>query len=202
MIKFVGVTILGYLLGSIPWGVLAGKIRGTEVTKRGSGKTGMTNVIRLAGVRTGILVFIGDLAKAVVAVLLARLILGTPASEVAAGAAAIVGHDWPIYTRFRGGRGATTAAGALFGMSLPLPWLGIFSLVVFSATVAASRYASLGSLLGTLLTFIAMIPLAFLNQMPDTYLIYGAIATFLVFFQHRDNIKRLMSGTERKVGTK
>jgi glycerol-3-phosphate acyltransferase PlsY len=132
-------------------------------------------------------------------VLIARFTLG-PGGEVAAALAAVVGHNWPVYLRFRGGRGAATSLGGLAAMSWPISLLSSVSLAVFAIVVAFSRYVSLGSMTAALSVLVLMIPLVALNRIELIYLIYGVLAPGLIVFQHRDNIARLVAGTERKVG--
>jgi glycerol-3-phosphate acyltransferase PlsY len=196
---FAAIIVFGYLLGSVPFGLLLGKLCGVDVRKYGSGKTGATNVFRVLGAKAGIPAFIADVGKGAVPVLIARFTLG-PGGEVAAALAAVVGHNWPVYLRFRGGRGAATSLGGLAAMSWPISLLSPVSLAVFAIVVAFSRYVSLGSMTAALSVLVLMIPLVALNRIELIYLIYGVLAPGLIVFQHRDNIARLVAGTERKVG--
>jgi glycerol-3-phosphate acyltransferase PlsY len=196
---FAAIIVFGYLLGSVPFGLLLGKLCGVDVRKYGSGKTGATNVFRVLGAKAGIPAFIADVGKGAVPVLIARFTLG-PGGEVAAALAAVVGHNWPVYLRFRGGRGAATSLGGLAAMSWPISLLAPVSLAVFAIVVALSRYVSLGSMTAALSVLVLMIPLVALNRIELIYLIYGVLAPGLIVFQHRDNIARLVAGTERKVG--
>lgn len=196
--RFVAVIFLGYLIGAIPFGLVVGKLaQGVDVREYGSGKMGATNVLRILGAKVGVLVFAADLAKGAVAVLLSRAILDTHAAAVGAATAAIVGHNWPVYIRFWGGRGVTTALGGLFALA---PLVGVGCLGIGGIVIAWSRYVSLGSMAGALSGGIIMTPLVALDRQPVEFLVYALIASSLIVFQHRDNISRLRSGTERKLG--
>ncbi len=212
ILKLIGVVLLGYLLGSIPFGLLVGRLfRGVDVREYGSGRTGVANILRTAGRRAGVIVFIADLAKGAVAVLLAGLIIGSSVAtlggvnlglegaQVMAAVAAIVGHDWSVFIRFQGGRGVTTAFGGLVVMSWPV---AVICFVVFLTLVALSRYVSVGSILATASVLVWMTLLVLLWGGPVEYIVYGLLATALIVFQHRDNIGRLLAGTERKLGEK
>jgi len=197
VLNFIGVIILGYLIGSIPFGVIIGRLtRGIDVRDYGSGSMGMTNVIRTVGARAGVFVFLADVAKG------ASLPDMFAWGQVAGGAAAVVGHSWPIYIGFRGGRGITTGFGALLVMCWPV---GLVSFTVFLLVVGLSRYVSLGSILAALTMLVTMIPFVVLDVGPFgrfAYVVFGLIAVPIVIFRHRGNIQRLLSGTERKIGQK
>ena len=205
---FIGVIILGYLIGAIPFGVIIGRLtRGIDVRDYGSGSMGMANVLRTLGARAGVLVFLADLAKGAAAVALAWLIFASlPAmvawGQVAGGVAAVIGHSWPVYVGFRGGRGVTTGFGALLMIAWPV---GLICFAIFLIVVALSRYVSLGSMLAGLSMLVVMIPFVVLDVEPFghfAYLVYGLIVAPLIIFRHRGNIQRLLSGTERKIGQK
>ena len=196
---FAAIIVGGYLLGSVPVGLLLGKLCGVDVREYGSGKTGTTNVLRVLGAKVAALAFIADVAKGAIPVIAARFVLG-PGGEVAAALAAVAGHNWPIYVKFRGGRGAAPSLGGLAAMSWPVSLLAPFCLAVFAMVVAVSRYVSLGSMSAALSVLVVMIPLVALNRIELIYLAYGVLAPGLIVFQHRDNIGRLIAGTERKLG--
>ena len=196
-LEFVAVVIFSYLVGSIPCGLVVGKIRGVDVREYGSGKTGATNILRTVGVGAGAIVLICDLAKGVAAVLLARFLLHSPIAEMVAALVAIVGHNWPIYARFRGGRGVSTSLGGLLAMS---PFVTLCSAVVGVSAIGISRYVSLGSVLGAATALLLMVALTILGREPWPYLIYTLVGAPLIILQHRDNIGRIWAGTERKLG--
>jgi len=211
--EFVAVVVVAYLLGSIPFGLIIGKLKtGVDIREQGSGKTGATNLMRVAGTKLGILTIVLDVAKAAAAVLLAAVIIGREngvltiggmsvywqhVARVAAGLAAVAGHNWPVFARFRGGRGVTAYFGTMFAI---FPPAGIFGAGVLAIAALWSRHMSLGSLLGASATLCLMLPLTIVgNLLPPIYLIYGFVVVALIVYQHRDNIKRLRQGTERRL---
>ena len=203
VLGFIVVILLGYLIGSIPFGVIVGRLtRGIDVRDYGSGSMGMTNVIRTVGARAGALVFLADMAKGAVAVALAWLIFPSDMvawGQVAGGAAAVIGHSWPVYIGFRGGRGVTTGFGALLVISWPV---GLISFAVFLAVVGLSRYMSLGSMLAGLGMLLAMIPFVVFDLEPFAYVVFGLVVLPLIIFRHRGNIQRLLARREPKIGQK
>ena len=205
VLKFVGVIILGYLIGAIPFGVIIGRLtRGIDVRDYGSGSMGMTNVLRTVGAKAGVFVFLADMAKGAVAVALAWLIFDSASDmlawgQVAGGAAAVIGHSWPIYVGFKGGRGVTTGFGALLVMSWPV---GLICFAIFLAVVTLSRYVSLGSMLAGLSMLVVMILFYFFSQADFAYIVYGLVIVPIVIYRHRGNIRRLLSGVEPKIGQK
>lgn len=195
----VAAIVLSYLLGSIPFGLVIGRLfKGVDVRKYGSGKTGATNVLRTAGKFPALLVLFGDLGKGVGAVFLTRLLLPDNMG-VAAGAAlaCMVGHNWPVFARFRGGRGVTT----YFGGLLALSWLGaVTGGAATVATIALTRFVSLGSMVGALVTVGVVGYLASRADLARAPFVYTTAGTLMLIVLHRDNIVRLVSGTERKLG--
>lgn len=197
MIEFAAVVVGSYLIGSIPSGMILGKLWGVNLTKYGSGKTGTANVLRTLGKKAAAVAFISDVLKGTIAVLIAGYTLASPAGEMAAGFAAIAGHNWSIFIKFQGGRGVATSVGGLFAME---PLAATVGLTMFFIITALSRYVSLGSLLGALSAVAMMAAFLALDRTPVHYLIYTGVAVALIIFQHRDNMVRLFSGTERKLG--
>jgi glycerol-3-phosphate acyltransferase PlsY len=210
--KFVAVVIIGYLLGSIPFGVLIAKraIKG-DVRQYGSGKTGATNVLRTVGKKAGVTVAVCDVLKGVLAVVLAGLIfgheymvvghfaLGTLMAQVMAALAAMAGHNWPVFLKFRGGRGVATFFGGLIAL---FPPAAIFGGEILVIGVGLSKFASIGSIAGAVGTYAILVPLTIMNGFPIEYLAYALIGTVAIIITHRDNITRLMAGKERKWGEK
>jgi glycerol-3-phosphate acyltransferase PlsY len=212
--KIVVVLIIGYLVGSIPFGVLIGKrFAKVDVRDYGSGKTGATNVLRVAGKKAAILSLFCDVMKGALAVVFAWLVLRgeyavVPGSvywwllksaPVLAALAAIVGHNWPIFLKFRGGRGVATFFGGLLALC---PAAFLFSGQVVILGAGLTRFASLASISGAVATYVIMIPLTFFNHFPIEYLAYALIGTITIVVTHRDNIVRLLHGKERKIGEK
>lgn len=185
-----------YLLGSIPFGLIVGKLfGGADVRKVGSGNIGATNVARAAGPLAGVLTLVLDAAKGAAAVLLAGRFTGESATWMTiAGLAALIGHCYPVWLGFRGGKGVATAAG-LFLALCPLALLG--SLTLFILVVTFSRYVSLGSLAAAasipLLVYLLWAP----PHAPPYIVTFGALAAaMLVVYKHDANIQRLVEGTE------
>ena len=209
MIAYLVMIPLGYLLGALPFGLILGKLfRGVDVRDYGSGKTGMTNVMRTAGVPIALLVLALDMVKAVLAVVLARILFDSPGVETGAAIATLVGHNWPVFVGFRGGRGTAPGWAALIVLS---PLAGLVASLIGLSAIAVSRYVSLGSILGTLSGIITLIVLASLGLVvygasdsfwfaPAEYMWFAVIGAALVIGLHKDNIQRLISGTERKIG--
>ena len=188
----------GYLIGAIPFGLLAGKLRGVDVRKYGSGKTGSANVTRSLGVRIGLMVMLLDMAKGAAAVLLARAISADEAMPALAGIAAVVGHNWSLFIGFTGGRGVSTGVGGLLAL---VPPAGLAAAVVAFSTMGLSRYVSLGSMAGAVVGALALAVFVALGQRPAIDLVYTVVAP-LIIWQHRDNIGRLLRGQERRIGQK
>jgi glycerol-3-phosphate acyltransferase PlsY len=199
VLSYLAAIVIGYFLGSFPSGYVVGRLRGIDVRQWGSGRLGGTNVLRSAGPWAAIVAVLGDVAKGVVAVFVARALVGSPSAEVLAGLAAIVGHDFSIFLRFSGGRGVATTLGALGALYLPASL--IFALLGLSV-VAVSRYASLASLTIATLMPVAMLYLVLFADKPIWYLVYGLAAGTLIVVLHKGNIQRLLAGTERKIGQK
>lgn len=212
--KLAAVLIFAYLIGSIPFGVLIGrKFAKVDVRNFGSGKMGATNVARVAGKKVGVLVGVMDLLKGGVAVGAAWfayrgghwvfagsweewLVRSAP---ILAALAAMAGHTWPVFLGFRGGRGVATFFGGLAVLCPPVALLG-GQITVLS--VGLTRYVSLGSIVGAAGTFAILLPLTILNGFPVEYLVYALIGTVAIVVTHRDNIVRLLAGTERRFGEK
>ena len=210
--KFVAVVIIGYLLGSIPFGVLVARrmVKG-DVRQLGSGRTGATNVLRTVGRRAAAAVAVLDVLKGLLAVIIAGLLvdqgyvvigdfaLGALVAQVMAALAAMAGHNWPVFLKFHGGRGVATFFGGLIALCPPA---AIFGGEVLVIAVGISRFVSLGSIIGTVGTCAILVPLVIVNGFPIEYLVYTFIGTIAVIIMHRDNIVRLISGKERKLGDK
>ena len=189
---------LAYLMGSISWGyILLQWNMGVDVREYGSGRTGMSNVLRTGGVKSAAVVLTLDIAKGIIAVILARQIIGTHGAEVTAGLIVLVGHNWPVFLGFKGGRGILTALG---GLALMVPVAALVATATFLTITYLSRYISLGSVVGVVIGAISILALALANISSDTYMIYGFIAGIIIVWQHRDNIQRIREGSERQLG--
>ncbi len=189
---------VAYILGSIPWGFMITRItQGMDLREYGSGKTGMTNVMRTAGPRLAALVLILDVSKGVLAVFLAKAIADAPTADVVAGLSALAGHNWSIFLGFKGGRGIATGLGGLLVME---PIAGALAVASFLPVAAISRYVSLGSITSLFGGFFTTLALVLLGHSTATYLLYPGIGGAVIIFQHRDNIHRILQGTERRLG--
>lgn len=195
---------LGYLVGGLPFGLLVGRIaRNVDLRAHGSGRTGATNALRTLGPRAAAVVLVLDLAKGIAAVLVARLLLGAQGREAAewaaaaAGSAAVLGHVYSPFIGFRGGRGVATTAGGLLALA-PLALAIVVPVVLLVAW--RSRYMSLASVLGASLAPVVTGALVVIGRGEAADVGYALVAGAIVLIAHRDNIARLRSGTERKIG--
>jgi glycerol-3-phosphate acyltransferase PlsY len=187
---------VAYLLGSISFAVLLVRIRtGSDIRSVGSGNAGATNVMRAHGKSLGILVAVLDVAKGAAGVLLVRLVTADPRAAAAAAFAAILGHVFPIFYGFRGGKGVATAIGAFLALA---PWATLVCVGVFLVIVALTRYVSLGSVVSMVLLPVA----ASLFHYPFPTVVAAAAAAVLIVFKHLENLKRLARGEERKLGAR
>jgi acyl phosphate:glycerol-3-phosphate acyltransferase len=184
---------LGYVLGSVPTGVLAGRLFGVDVRTVGSGNIGTANVLRAAGKKAAILTLAGDMLKGFVPVIVARLVTENAWVVALVALAAVAGHCWPVFLKFRGGKAVATGAGTSIGLD-PVVGLGLFAF--WWLVVLVSRYTSLGAIAVMLVS-----PLAFwLTGQPTPYVVYTLVGGALVLWRHRENARALLAGTERKVG--
>ena len=192
--------LLGYLLGSIPSGFLAGQwCKGIDLRTIGSGSTGATNVLRNVGKGPALAVFFVDVAKGAAAVLLARSLNPTSALidwiQVLAGLAALAGHIWPVWLGFKGGKAVATG----FGMFLGLAWpVGLACFGMFMAVFSISRIVSLASVVAA----VSLPLLMAAGSDSNANLVVALVAMLLVLWRHRSNIQRLINGTEPQVGQK
>ena len=199
------VIAVSYLIGAIPTGYIAGRaLKGIDIREHGSGATGATNVLRTLGMRSFLLVLVADALKGYIPVLatwyVAEPHVGSDTAhglQVAAGAAAIVGHDWPLYIGWRGGKGVATSYGAMAGLLFPL---GLGLVVLAILLVLTFRYMSLMSVVTIPVGSAILVGLALADRAPLAYAAFGLLATLLVLFRHRDNIRRLLAGQEPKIG--
>ncbi len=194
-IKILSMFILGYLLGSLNSSLLVGKAYGVDVRNHGSGNAGATNTLRTLGKKAAVFVILGDALKGVLACLIGSLLIGNNGLMVA-GIGSIVGHNWPLYFKFKGGKGVLTS----FAVALMMDWkVALILFAIFAVVVAISRYISLGSIIGAALFPVA----AYIHRSDDKlYLVISMIFAFLIILRHRSNIKRIVQGTESKFGKK
>jgi glycerol-3-phosphate acyltransferase PlsY len=212
--KLIAVMVIGYLLGSIPVGyILTRRQAKVDVRAYGSGKTGATNVLRTVGRKWAILVAALDICKGALAVVIAGLIVGSDyllvgnsglwwlltSAQVLAALAAVAGHIWSPFLKFKGGRGVATFFGGLVALC---PVAALFGGEVLIIGAGLTRFVSLGSIAGAVGSYAILVPLTILNHFPVEYLFYAVAGGVIIFIMHRDNIRRLISGKERKLGDK
>lgn len=214
LLRFAIAALVGYILGAIPSSVLISRLIGkADPRTQGSGKTGATNALRAMGKGPALLVVVLDVGKGAAAVLLARYVFFPlpsghvtltdhnlqAACEAVAAFAALLGHNFSMFIGFKGGRGVATGGGAILVMAPLAVLLGIIALII---PIYLTRYVSLGSIISATVTGLAVTIMA----ITGTFGVYGPHAVFAVFgalfviFSHRDNIERLLNGTERKLG--
>ncbi|MBN9646576.1 Glycerol-3-phosphate acyltransferase [Terrisporobacter petrolearius] len=200
MLIYLIIIIIAYLLGNISTSyIVAKRLAGVDIRTQGSGNAGSTNVLRTLGKKAGALTFIGDVLKGLIAVLLARLIaygvhMDQSICAYFAVVAVVLGHNYPAFLGFKGGKGVATSLGSMLGMN---PLVAIICLAFFIIVVAITKYVSLGSILGIGLSPIIML----INHNTKGFLV-ALILTISVAITHKENIKRLINGTERKIGEK
>ena len=196
--QYAAVIALCYLIGSVPWGyILLRWRRGVDIREYGSGRTGVSNVLRTGGGKVAGLVLALDLGKGILAVLLARQVIGTTVGEVAAGLAVLSGHNWPVFLQFRGGRGVVTGLG---GLSVMAPIAAGITVFVFIPVTLLSRYLSLGSILGVVAACLSVVALGLAGVYSSGYILYAFLGAAIIIWQHRDNIRRIRQGNERRLG--
>jgi glycerol-3-phosphate acyltransferase PlsY len=183
--------VVAYVLGSIPFGFLAGKARGVDIRTVGSRNTGATNVFRVLGKGIGIGVMAADIGKGLVAVLIARALTDDPWPLVAAGAA-VAGHVFPLWLRFRGGKGVAVAGGAVIGL---MPWVSLVLIGLWLVLVLVTRYVSVASIVASAV----FTPLAWLFGEPWPYVLFAALVSLAVLVRHRSNVARLLRGEELRL---
>ena len=198
-----GITlvIFSYLLGSVSFGLIITKmVKGIDIREYASGSTGATNVMRACGWRWGLLAFALDMFKAALPLLIVIYIydFGIPNwVHPIMGLAAIFGHIWPVFTNFRGGKGIASGWSALIVLS---PWSGLIACVLSFPFMLFTRYVSLGSVIGSLSGGIAITTLSITGHIETSYCAFGLVGSALTILKHKDNMIRLLNGTERKVG--
>ena len=206
------VLVAGYLLGSIPSGYLAGRwLKGIDIRQEGSGSTGATNVLRVVGKGPALAVFVVDVLKGALAVLLAKAVLeplGQPLNPagwqidgwiVLTGLAGLAGHIWPIWLGWKGGKAVATGLGMLLGVSWPV---GLACFGIFLAVLTFSRIVSLSSVVAALSLPLLMVGSFGSGGIRPAYLLLAVLTTVLVVWRHRSNIERLWAGTEPRLGSK
>ncbi|MDH7489989.1 MAG: glycerol-3-phosphate 1-O-acyltransferase PlsY [Anaerolineae bacterium] len=190
-------AIAGYLLGSFPTGYLMGRIHRIDIRRFGSGRTGGTNVLRTLGWLPALVTAAADVLKGMAAVWLAKTLGAPPAGHAAAAVCAVLGHNYTFTLKFKGGAGVAPMVGATALLSFPV---AAYLLPAGLAVMAISRYASLGSLTLSVLFPLGMAFLWAGHRVPGAYLAASLVMSLVVILAHRPNIRRLLTGTERKIG--
>jgi glycerol-3-phosphate acyltransferase PlsY len=215
------IVVVCYLLGSVPFGLIAGRLAGIDVREHGSGNIGATNVWRVLGRRWGLPVFMLDVAKGLVAAMFGKWLaaawgltvplphmhsevihLDPSLGGIAAGLCAILGHNFPVWLRFKGGKGVATSLGALFGL---MPLASTLTFLTWGLVLKLTRYVSLASIIGGLslplwVLLLFMVPPSYGGMEGWPYFYFAVVATILLVLRHVPNIKRLIAGTERRLG--
>jgi glycerol-3-phosphate acyltransferase PlsY len=191
-------VVLGFLLGSVPFGLVVGYIwLRKDIRTIGSGKTGTTNVLRTAGKVPAALVVIGDISKGAIPAIIGRFLFDDWGIAAAGAVAAVVGHIWPVFAGFRGGRGVATAFGAFLVLA---PLAGVIGLGIGAIILVATRYVSLMSILGTALVALMMVAAAIVGWTPVAAMVFTLVAVGLIEYMHIPNMRRLLAGTEPRIG--
>ena len=196
ILKYTLLLPLAYILGSIPWGyIFLQWSHGIDIRNHGSGKTGMSNVLRTGGRKVAALVLILDISKGILIVLLARDFIGTTAADILSGLLALIGHNWPIFLKFRGGRGIATGLG---GLSIMAPIAALCAAIAFIPVTLASKYVSLGSISGTTLSLGSLMILSVMELWGHelAYLFFVIPVSLLILLGHISNFHRLTTGIE------
>ncbi|MFZ5906323.1 MAG: glycerol-3-phosphate 1-O-acyltransferase PlsY [Nitrospirota bacterium] len=193
-VAFIFLFLAAFLIGSVPFGIIVAKIRGVDLKKVGSGNIGATNVLRSIGRWPAVLTLCGDILKGTLAVALAQYCDTGSTIEGLTGIAAILGHNFSVFLGFRGGKGVATSLGVLI---IYAPPAALLTLVIWLAAVMLTKYSSLGALIS-----FALLPLnmVLFESGGEGKLLISLLIAAIIFLRHRENIQRLLKGTERKIG--
>lgn len=207
MIARISCVVIGYLFGLIQTGYLYGKMHGIDIRKHGSGNAGTTNALRTLGKKAGAVTFLGDAFKCIIAVIVTWLLFHNsqedimPLLNLYTGLGVVLGHNFPFYLKFKGGKGIAATGGLILSFSRPMALIG---LITFALGYGITKYVSVGSLLVVTEFLIELVVFGQLGwfgmgqeHLIELYLI-GAVLTFLAYYRHKENIKRLLKGTETK----
>lgn len=186
------IIIISYLLGSIPFGVLISRQKGIDLQRTGSGNIGATNVLRTAGKGAAVLTLIGDMMKGSLSIFLAKKFLNEPWIALS-GIAVMLGHIFPLFLKFRGGKGVATAFGTILIYS---PVVAVISVFLWAMVVYIFRYSSLGAIV----TFLSLPVIIFILDPDKNKIIFSMFVTSIIILRHKENIVRLFKRTENKIG--
>ena len=186
-------AILGYLMGSVPFAFLLARRRGVDLRRAGSGNVGAANVLRLTGTTDAVIAACLDGAKGALAVVLAHRLMTEPTAPVVAGLAAVIGHIYPVWLSFHGGKGVATAAGAFAVLA---PGAILIAAGVFVVSVLLTRYVSVGSMAAAVTLAIATVA----ADLPTSVVAGAAGTALMILYRHRGNMARVLAGTEHRIG--
>jgi glycerol-3-phosphate acyltransferase PlsY len=192
MVRHIILLFISFILGSIPFGIIIARAKGVDLKQVGSGNIGATNVLRSLGKWPALLTLLGDVLKGTLAVAIGRYLGVGPVYEGLAGVSAILGHNFSLFLGFKGGKGVATSFGVL---SIFSPHAALFTFIIWLMIVIFTKYSSLGALVS-----FGLLPVNILFFDGKEKLLNAILITILIFIQHRDNIHRLINGTERKIG--
>ncbi|MBE5862242.1 MAG: glycerol-3-phosphate 1-O-acyltransferase PlsY [Lachnospiraceae bacterium] len=201
-------VLIGYVFGLFQTAFFYGKLKGIDIREHGSGNSGTTNALRVLGPKAGLIVFLGDCLKCIIAIWIVRLLFGQRHEDMIqllclySCAGAVLGHNYPFYMNFKGGKGIAVTAGMVIAFD---PWFMVIGVVTFFSIFFTTHFVSLCSLVTYFLLLVTLIimgqcgyfPLMSQGELLEAYIVF-ALLTLLAFWKHRENIKRLLSGTERK----
>lgn len=194
MVNYVWALLQGYVLGAIPTSVLISKLCfHDDIRRHGSGNPGTSNMTRTYGYKYGFCVLIGDMLKGFLGAWIGSLLLG-PNGLYYGGLAAVLGHNWPVFLKFKGGKGVATTMGVMMAI---LPWWTLLACALFALILFTTRYFSLSSLVSILFLWVVTL-ISYASN--TTLFLFVTLLTLLIFIRHRSNIDRLLSGTENKLG--
>jgi len=189
----IGGFLLGYVFGSIPCGLwLVQAFHGIDIRNYGSGNIGTTNVFRTVGPKTAAAVLVGDMLKGILALYIMSKFMADPSVVAITALGALLGHNYSLFLGFKGGKGVATGLGLFLYM---LPWGALAGFTVWVIIVLITRYVSLGSVIAALVAAVA----GWYLKYPFPYAVFGTLACLFVIIRHKDNINRLMNGTESKI---
>jgi len=197
-----GVALISYLIGSVPAGYLAGRVAGIDIQKFGSGNIGATNVVRVLGKRYGYPVFLFDFAKGTAAVEISILIFNSAhhaevsreLCAILAGVSSVIGHSYPVWLGFKGGKGVATSFGVVFGL---IPLAALIAVMVWLIIFGTTRYVSVASMTAALALPVTVLVMLYVKLLSGlTLLLFSICLAAIVIWRHRSNLSRLMSGTE------
>jgi len=192
MQKYLLLIVIGYVLGSIPFSYIVGKLlNDIDIREHGSGNAGATNAFRVLGVKGGLLAFIGDFIKGAIAVIIGRLLFGLNGGLLT-GLFAVIGHCYPFTLKFRGGKGVATTAGIIIAVN---PLMGLLLIAFEFSIIFITRYVSLASILSAF----AFPILSYLFGMEKNFIFLSVFLALFVIYRHRANLKRLLNGNEKKI---